>query len=144
MNISYHFLQIAEIILKLVVSSLCAGLLVINLEKQIKKHLTYILVMTSLGSCLIVVIWQQLSYGDVYASSIAFFISLVVAVGIFTSSIIIINKASAMSIVIGASVWVAAGIGIAIGYTLYFTAIIASVLGFIIFRFVNGLSVEQE
>ena len=137
MSLSLDFLKIIEIFLKLVIASLCGSLLLFDRNHPLKNFFSQILVLVSLSTCLLVLLWQQLGFSQSYGLPVIFFSSLIVALGIFTSSIILFHRRSGQSIILSASIWMAGGIGIAIGYSLYYTAIIASLIGYIFLRLTN-------
>ena len=143
MSLSIEFLKIIEIFLKLVIASLCGSLLFFDRNHTLKKFFSQILVFMSIGTCLIVILWQQLDFSQSYRLPVIFFSSLIVALGIFTSGILLFHRGSAQSIILSAAIWMAGGIGIAIGYSLYYTAIIASLIGYIFLRLTNRKASSQ-
>jgi putative Mg2+ transporter-C (MgtC) family protein len=130
MNLSYQFLNIIEILLKLLVAVLCGGMLVFDRDKSSRFNFTQVLVMISLGACLLVILWE-VNFSQAVGLSIIFFGSMIVVIGIISSAVIISHHGSLSGLTIAATIWVAAGIGMSIGYSLYFTAIIATLIGYI-------------
>jgi putative Mg2+ transporter-C (MgtC) family protein len=143
MTLSIEFMKIIEIFLKLVIASLCGSLLFFDRNHPLKSFFSQILVFISLGMCLLVLLWQQLGLAQSYGLPVIFFSSLIVALGIFTSGILLFHRGSAQSIILSAAIWIAGGIGIAIGYSLYYTAIIASLIGYIFLRLTNKKASSQ-
>ncbi|MCK4559007.1 MAG: MgtC/SapB family protein [Calditrichia bacterium] len=136
MDFSYQFLKVVEILLKLLVAVLCGGMLVFDRDKSSRFNFTQILVMISLGACLLVILWE-LNFSLAVGLSLIFFASMIVAIGIISSAVIISHHGSPAGLIITATIWVAAGIGMSIGYSLYFTAIIATLIGYIFLRFID-------
>lgn len=136
MNFSYQFLKVVEILLKLLVAVLCGGMLVFDRDKSSRFNFTQILVMISLGACLLVILWE-LNFSQAVGLSLIFFASMIVAIGIISSAVIISHHGSPAGLTIAATIWVAAGIGMSIGYSLYFTAIIATLIGYIFLRLID-------
>jgi putative Mg2+ transporter-C (MgtC) family protein len=135
-DLSFQVLKIVELVLKLCLSVLCGGLMMFDRQQSFSHQTNISLIFTCFSTCLLVIIWQ-LNFYDALGLSVIFISSIIVAVGVFSSSIIIIRGGSSGSIVVAASIWVAAGIGIAIGYGLYFTAITATLLAFIFLRLID-------
>jgi putative Mg2+ transporter-C (MgtC) family protein len=133
MNFSYHFLNIAEILLKLLVAALCGGMLVFDWKKSSRFSFTQEFVMLSMGACLLVILWE-LNFSQAVGFSIIFFASMIVLIGLVSSAVIISHHGSSTGLTIAAIVWVAAGIGMSIGYSLYFIAIITTSIGYIFLR----------
>ncbi len=136
MNFSYQFMKVVEIFLKLLVAVLCGGMLVFDHEKSSRFNFTQILVMISLGACLLVILWE-LNFSQAVGLSLMFFASMIVAIGIISSAVIISHHGSPAGLTIAATIWVAAGIGMSVGYSLYFTAIIATLIGYIFLRLID-------
>lgn len=136
MNFSYQFLKVVEILLKLLVAVLCGGMLVFDRDKSSRFNFTQILVMISLGACLLVILWE-LNFSQAVGMSLMFFASMIVAIGIISSAVIISHHGSPAGLTIAATIWVAAGIGMSVGYSLYFTAIIATLIGYIFLRLID-------
>lgn len=136
MNFSYQFLKVVEILLKLLVAVLCGGMLVFDRDKSSRFNFTQILVMISLGACLLVILWE-LNFSQAVGLSLMFFASMIVAIGIISSAVIISHHGSPAGLTIAATIWVAAGIGMSVGYSLYFTAIIATLIGYIFLRLID-------
>jgi putative Mg2+ transporter-C (MgtC) family protein len=136
MNFSYQFLKVVEILLKLLVAVLCGGMLVFDRDKSSRFNFTQILVMISLGACLLVILWE-LNFSQAVGLSLMFFTSMIVAIGIISSAVIISHHGSPAGLTIAATIWVAAGIGMSVGYSLYFTAIIATLIGYIFLRLID-------
>lgn len=136
MNFSYQFMKVVEILLKLLVAVLCGGMLVFDHDKSSRSNFTQILVMISLGACLLVILWE-LNFSQAFGLSLIFFASMIVAIGIISSAVIISHHGSPAGLTIAATIWVAAGIGMSIGYSLYFTAIIATLIGYIFLRLID-------
>jgi putative Mg2+ transporter-C (MgtC) family protein len=136
MDFSYQFLKVVEILLKLLVAVLCGGMLVFDRDKSSRFNFTQILVMISLGACLLVILWE-LNFSQAVGLSLIFFASMIVAIGIISSAVIISHHGSPAGLTIAATIWVAAGIGMSIGYSLYFTAIIATLIGYIFLRLID-------
>jgi putative Mg2+ transporter-C (MgtC) family protein len=134
-NFSYQFLTVIEVVLKLLVAVLCSGLMVLDREKSSRLQITQSLVMISLGACLLVVLWK-INFGQAVGLSVIFFASMIVLTGIISSAVIISHHGSPDGLIIAAMIWVAAGIGISVGYSLYLTAIIAALIGYIFLRLV--------
>jgi putative Mg2+ transporter-C (MgtC) family protein len=135
-SISYQFLKIVEILLKLLVAVLCGGMLVFDRHKSARFNITLVLVMISLGACLLVILWE-LNFSQAVGLSLIFFTSMIVAIGIISSAVIISHHGSPTGLTIAATIWVAAGIGMSVGYSLYFTAIIATLIGYIFVRLID-------
>ena len=74
MNFSYQFLTVVEILLKLLVAVLCGGMLVFDRDKSSRFNFTQILVMISLGACLLVILWE-LNFSQAVGLSLIFFAS---------------------------------------------------------------------
>jgi len=138
-DFSYQFLKVVEIILKLLVAVLCGGMLVFDRDKTSRFNYTQVLVMISLGACLLVILWE-LNFSQAIGSSLIFFSSMIVVIGIISSAVIISHRGSSAGLTIAATIWVAAGIGMSIGYSLYFTAIIATLIGYIFLQLVDKLT----
>jgi len=135
-NFSYQFLNITEILLKLLIAVLCGGILVFDREKSSRLSFTQVLMMISLGACLFVILWE-LNFSQAMGFSIIFFASMIVLTGFISSAVIIAHHGSSTGLTIAATIWVAAGIGMSIGYALYFTAIIATLIGYIFLRLID-------
>lgn len=140
---TYHFLKVIEIILKLVITILCSNLLAYNHKLAFKNSFNHILVMTSFAVCLLALLWQQLPFAQNSGLSVIFFSSIIVALGIFTSGLVLSQRGSVSSITLSASIWVAGGIGISIGFSLYYTAIVATLIGYIFLRLVDRAVVDE-
>jgi putative Mg2+ transporter-C (MgtC) family protein len=132
-NISYQVLLTIEFVLKLLISSLCGSVLILSSEKPKQSRYSYIFVMISLGSCLLVILWD-INFGDAVGLSMMFFSSMIVSLGIISSAIIITHHGSLDGLIIAATIWVAGGIGIAVGYSLYFSAIITTFIAYVFLR----------
>ena len=143
MQFTYHFLKVIEIILKLVITILCSNLLAYDHKLSFKSSFKHILVMTSFAVCLLAQLWQQLPFAESGSLSVIFFTSVIVALGLFTSGVVISQRGSTSSIALSASIWVAAGIGMSIGFSLYYTAIIATLIGYIFLRFIDKAVVDK-
>ena len=129
MSISYHFLEIVEILLKLLIAVLCGGMLVFDRDKSTRFNYTKVFLMISLGACLLVILWE-LNFGQAVGLSLIFFASMIVVIGIISSAVILSHHGSPTGLTTAATIWVAAGIGMSVGYSLYFTAIIATLIGY--------------
>ena len=136
MNFSYQMLDITEIIIKLVLAVLCGGLLIQNQKDSSKFSFAQVLVMISLGTCLLVMLWD-FNFSQAVGFSIIFFASMIVLIGFISSAVIISHHGSSTGLTIAATIWVAAGIGMSIGYAFYFTAIIATLIGYIFLRVID-------
>ena len=143
MNLSIQFLEVTEIILKLLISILCGGLLAFERIQPFKRYFSKILVSFSFATCFFVLIWERLGFATEVALPVVFISSIIIAVGVFTSGILVIHHGSAESIVLSASIWVAAGIGMAIGFSLYHTAIIATILGYVILYLIDRTNLGE-
>ena len=135
MNFSYQFLTVVEIVLKLSVAVLCGGLLALDRDKSSHLDFTQLLVMISFGACLLVILWE-LNFSQAVGLSIIFFASMIVMTGIISSAVIISHHGSPAGLTIAATIWVSAGIGMSVGYSLYLTAIIATLIGYIFLRLI--------
>ena len=60
---------------------------------------------------------------------------MIVFIGIISSAVIISHRGSPEGLTIAATIWISAGIGMSVGYALYFTAIIATLIGYVFLRF---------
>jgi len=132
-NISYQVLLTLEIVLKLIISALCGSALLLGSEKPNRSMYSHIFVMTSLGACLFVILWD-INFGDAVGLSMMFFSSIIVFLGIISSSIIITHHGSLDGLVIAATIWVTGGIGVAIGHSLYFIAIVTTFITYVFLR----------
>lgn len=133
MAISYQIYLFLEIFIKLLISALCASVLAFDRETSIQPHHSKILIMTSVGACLMVILWD-INFGDAIGLSIMFFSSMIVFVGIISSAIIITYHGSLAGVSVAISIWVATGIGMSVGYSQYFAAITATVVVYLFFR----------
>ena len=136
MNFSYQFLSVTEILLKLMIAVLCGGMLVFDREKSSKFNFTEMLVMISLGTCLLVILWE-LNFSQAVGFSIIFFASMIVLIGFISSAVIISHHGSSTGLILASQIWVAAGIGMSIGYAFYFTAIIATLIGYVFLKLID-------
>jgi len=134
-NFSYHFLNVVEIVVKLSIAVLCSGLLFIDRDKSSRSDSSQLLVLISLGACLLVILWEK-NFDQAVGLSILFFASMIVATGIISSAVIISHHGSSAGLIIAAMIWVSAGIGMSVGYSLYVTAILATLIGYILLRLV--------
>ena len=92
--------------------------------------------MVSLGACLFVVI-SDIAYA-MFSTSTAFDPSriasqVVVGIGFLAGGSIIFNKEHLQGLTTSAGLWVAAGIGMAVGFQLYAIAIFVTILTLLIF-----------
>jgi putative Mg2+ transporter-C (MgtC) family protein len=141
MHITHQFLVVIEIIIKLILSVLCGGVLQFDRGKstQPDASISKILEMMSLGTCLLVLLWK-LNFGDAVGLSMIFFASMIVFIGIISSAIIITHHGSKVGMIMAVAIWIAASIGMSIGYSLYFIAITATLIGYLSLRLVNRIS----
>jgi len=105
-------------------------------ERSPQSQLSKIVVMISLGACLLVILWE-LNFGDAIGLSLIFFVSMIVAVGMISSTIIITHHGSSDGLIIAATTWVATGIGMSVGYSLYFIAIAATFIGYMVLKILD-------
>jgi uncharacterized membrane protein YhiD involved in acid resistance len=138
MHITHQFLLVIEIIVKLILSILCGRVLQFERGKstQIDSSFSKILEMMSLGTCLLVLLWK-LNFGDAVGLSMIFFASMIVFIGIISSAIIISHHGSKVGMIVAAATWIAAVIGMSIGYSLYSIAITATLVGYLFLRLMN-------
>lgn len=134
MNFSDQFLLVIEILLKLSIAVLCSRILVLARDKSSRQEFTYLQTMVSLGACLLVIMWE-INFSQAVGLSIIFFASMIVFIGIISSAVIISHRGSPEGLTIAATIWISAGIGMSVGYALYFTAIIATLIGYVFLRF---------
>jgi putative Mg2+ transporter-C (MgtC) family protein len=141
-HISFQFLEIVEILLKLLIAVLCAGALVFDRDKMSPVNFTRVLVMVSLGTCLMVTLWEY-NFSQAIGLSLIFFASMIVVMGMISSAVILSHHGSSTGLSIAATIWVAGGIGMSVGYSMYLTAIITTIVGYLFMRFVDKRS-ESE
>jgi uncharacterized membrane protein YhiD involved in acid resistance len=137
--ISDQFLKVIEIFIKLLITALCAGTLMFYRDKTIRFPFSKIVMMVSLGFCLIIILWE-INFGDAVGLSLIFFASMIVVSGIISSAIIIAHHGSSEGLTIAAMILLYAGIGMSVGYSLYFAAITATVIGNLFLMFMDTKS----
>ena len=135
----------AQIMLRLMLSVVLSGL--IGLERQIHRRAaglrTHILV--SLGSCLIML--TSLYVFDIYKDRVPLdpariAAGVITGIGFLGAGAIIRDRAGIKGLTTAASLWVVAGIGLAIGCGFYSAGIITTVLAVVILlflRYVEGM-----
>jgi len=120
-----------QIIIRLVLSVILSGL--IGLERQMHRHTaglrTHILV--SLGSCLIML--TSLYIFDIYKDKVPLdpariAAGVVTGIGFLGAGAIIREREGIKGLTTAASLWVVAGIGLAVGCGFYIAAIFAGIL----------------
>ncbi|HOL90542.1 MAG: MgtC/SapB family protein [Candidatus Pacebacteria bacterium] len=132
----------AEIILQLLLATIFGAL--IGLERELKRKeaglQTYSLV--SLGACLFVIISQKIF--EIYGSSLnssglsfdpsRIILAIATGVGFIGAGVIIFRERENKieGITTAAGLWVAAGIGTAIGFNLYFISFVSLLFTFLI------------
>ena len=106
MKFTLQFLESLEIILKFVITILCISLLSFNRRHRTKADFTKVLILTGFATCFIVLLWQQLGLWEAGKSSVIFFSVLVVALGILTSTILILHRVNEETLQLAISIWI--------------------------------------
>ncbi len=121
---------------RLIVAALLGAL--VGLERSISgKHAgmrTYALV--SLGSCIFVIIGTLASYQlSMFAgiNPLQIASSVVIGIGFIGSGLSMMHSQNQVELTTASGIWVVAGIGMACGFGLYITAVVASVLSLLVF-----------
>jgi putative Mg2+ transporter-C (MgtC) family protein len=139
-----------QIILRLVLSVFLGGL--IGLERQLHRRTaglrTHILV--CLGSCLIML--TSLYVFDIYKDKVPLdpariAAGVITGIGFLGAGTIIREREGVKGLTTAASLWVVAGIGLAIGIGLYKAAVVSAILAFIVLfflRYVEGMMFCNE
>ncbi|MFA5410633.1 MAG: MgtC/SapB family protein [Candidatus Omnitrophota bacterium] len=139
-----------QIILRLILSVLLGGL--IGFERQMRRRTAGLRthIMVCLGSCLIML--TSLYVFDIY-NKIAPLDPARIAAGVITgigflgAGAIIRDSEGVRGLTTAASLWVVAGIGLAIGCGFFMGGIFTAILGFVILfflRYVEGVLFERE
>ena len=144
MKFTLQFLESIEILLKFVITILCAALLSFNRRHSSKTDFSKILILTGFATCFIVLLWQQLGLWEFGKLSIMFFSSLVVGLGILSSTILILYRVNEENLHLVISIWIAGGIGMAVGLSLYFTAIVATIVSFLLLFIIDKSETKNK
>ena len=123
----------------MLIAALCGGILKFDHDKSAQSPYSQFLMMMSLGTCLLVILWD-LNFGDAIGLSMIFFASMIVGVGIISSAIIIAHHGSSLSLTAATTIWISAGIGMSVGYSLYFTAFVATFIGYFFLRLLDKMT----
>ncbi len=138
------------VIIRLILSVLLSGL--IGLERQIRHRTaglrTHILV--CLGSCLIML--TSLYLFDIYKNQVPLdpgriAAGVITGIGFLCAGAIIIQGAGVRGLTTAASLWIVAGIGLAVGCGFYSAAIVTTVLTLIVLfflRYIEGVILGKE
>ncbi len=125
-----------DLFLKLLLAILLGSL--VGLERTIARKRagmrTYALV--GMGSCLFILVAEQMrplflaypGFNPILMAS-----QIVVGIGFIGAGLIIFQRHTLQGLTSAAGLWVTAGIGIAVGYGLYFLAILAAILTLVVF-----------
>jgi putative Mg2+ transporter-C (MgtC) family protein len=135
---SQFFIQNSDIIIKLALAMLLG--MIIGIERYLAHKTagmrTYSLV--AMGSCMLIIISEtiSLSYMPLVNVSINPFqvaAAIITGIGFLGAGVILHQESRIIGITSASGLWVASGIGIAVGFELYNLAIIATILTLFIF-----------
>jgi putative Mg2+ transporter-C (MgtC) family protein len=134
-----------EVILRLVISVILGGL--VGLERQIHKKgaglRTHILV--SLGSCLIML--TSMYIFDIYKDVISLDPSriasgVITGIGFLGAGAIIREREGVKGLTTAASLWVVAGVGLAVGCGFYVACLLTTALALVVLLFLGRMEKE--
>lgn len=135
---SQFFIQNSDIIIKLALAMLLG--MIIGIERYLAHKTagmrTYSLV--AMGSCMLIIISETISlfYMPLVNVSINPFqvaAAIITGIGFLGAGVILHQESRIIGITSASGLWVASGIGIAVGFELYNLAIIATILTLFIF-----------
>lgn len=117
-----------EIIIRIVLSSLLSGIIGLERERHSKPAglRTHILVCVGANLIMLTSLLMAQKYGDISPSRIA--AQVVSGIGFLGAGTIIVSRGSIKGLTTAASLWVAAGIGLAVGAGFYHGAVITTFL----------------
>lgn len=139
-----------QVIIRLVLSVILSGL--IGLERQLHRRTaglrTHILV--SLGSCLIML--TSLYVFDIYKNKVPLdpariAAGVITGIGFLGAGTIIREREKVVGLTTAASLWVVAGIGLAVGCGFYSASIFTTVLALVVLfflRYIEGIIFGKE
>ena len=131
-----------QVILRLVLSVVLSG--VVGLERQVHRRTaglrTHILV--SLGSCLIML--TSLHLFDIYKNQVSLdpgriAAGVITGIGFLGAGAIIVERGGVKGLTTAASLWVVAGMGLAVGCGFYSAAIVTTILTMLVLFFLGYL-----
>lgn len=131
-----------QVILRLVLSVVLSG--VVGLERQVHRRTaglrTHILV--SLGSCLIML--TSLHLFDIYRNQVSLdpgriAAGVITGIGFLGAGAIIVERGGVKGLTTAASLWVVAGMGLAVGCGFYSAAIAVTILTILVLFFLGYL-----
>jgi putative Mg2+ transporter-C (MgtC) family protein len=133
-----NFLEIVDIILKLILAVLCGGLIGVYRGDDAKFVGMPYTMLVSLTSALFVVIASRIIFVFNLGIETLELVTAPIIIGfaILGSAIVIGQKGSLQSIVQALTLWIVAGVGLAIGSGLYLTGVCAGVISFIVLNII--------
>lgn len=135
---SQFFIQNSDIIIKLALAMLLG--MIIGIERYLAHKTagmrTYSLV--AMGSCMLIIISETISASympltNVSVNPFQVAAAIITGIGFLGAGVILHQESRIIGITSASGLWVASGIGIAVGFELYNLAIIATILTLFIF-----------
>jgi putative Mg2+ transporter-C (MgtC) family protein len=135
---SQFFIQNSDIIMKLALAMLLG--MIIGIERYLAHKTagmrTYSLV--AMGSCMLIIISETISasymlLANVSVNPFQVAAAIITGIGFLGAGVILHQESRIIGITSASGLWVASGIGIAVGFELYNLAIIATILTLFIF-----------
>ncbi len=146
MEITPIILEIIDIVLKLILASLCGGLIGIyqNYNKNIAGLPYAMLVSLTSSIYVIIVIRIVINYNLGMDSLEILMLPVITGFAILGAAIILAQKASFQSVVQAFIIWAVAGVGMAIGLGLYLIGVSAGIISFVVLNIMNRFMFEKS
>ncbi len=146
MEITPIILEIIDIVLKLILASLCGGLIGIyqNYNKNIAGLPYAMLVSLTSSIYVIIVIRIVINYNLGMDSLEILMLPVITGFAIIGAANIIAQKASFQSVVQAFIIWAVAGVGMAIGLGLYLIGVSAGIISFAVLNIMNRFMFEKS
>ena len=146
MEISPIFLEIIDIVLKLILAILCGGLIGIycNYNTNIAGLPYTMLVSLTSAIYVIIAIRIVIMYNLGMESLEILMFPVIIGFAVIGAANIIAQKASYQSVVQAFIIWAVAGVGMAIGLGLYLIGVCAGIISFIVLNIINRFMSEKR
>ncbi len=146
MEITPIILEIIDIVLKLILASLCGGLIGIyqNYNKNIAGLPYAMLVSLTSSIYVIIVIRIVINYNLGMDSLEILMLPVITGFAILGAANILAQKASFQSVVQAFIIWAVAGVGMAIGLGLYLIGVSAGIISFVVLNIMNRFMFEKS
>ncbi|MGD9899944.1 MAG: MgtC/SapB family protein [Calditrichaceae bacterium] len=129
MGIDSGWIEIAYMLIKLAIAGLCGA--IIGLEYK-SNPAAYVIVLISLGSAVFTLVPLSVEFGVMTGLPSGLISPVVVSIGLITAGVIIKNQDIRTGLKLGAAIWIAGAVGLAVGAGVYIPAVIVTLIGYVL------------